>query len=562
MRVVSVLLAIAAGLALADASVVTLALPELLTELDTSVLGVAAVIFAYTVTLAVVLLPAELLARRLGAARVAAGGFVVFAAASLACALADTLPVLLVARAVQAAGGGAGLVAVFALLHAERAVPARRLWLGVAVLGAAVGPALGGALTQAFDWRAIFLAQVPVAVLAALAALAAGPLAARERAAAAARPEAGPGSVAHWQTAPERFDWAAGLALALVSAALTAVLFLLVLLLVTGWDVDPLRAALAVTVLPLAALAGSRVRGAPRLLAAVGCLLVGLGTAALAFLPTAGLGWTVAPQVLAGLGMGMVLPALGGELLPERDARDAARLLTVRHAGIAIALVPLAVVISDRLDTATLTARQQGVALVLDARIDPERKLDLAPRLLAGVDEDRPRTGLRRAVASARGEIPPDERPTFDAVARRADEVVVAAAGASFESAFLITAALAGIAGLVLAAGVRRPGWALALLAAGVVVLVAQLVVYEDRRPAEVVLRDPCDERALPGTGGVTGFLQDRALELLDRQACTYGSSREELVLALSDESDARRYERVYGEDPRQLRGLLDGFLG
>ena len=51
-------------------------------------------------------------------------------------------------------------------------------------------------------------------------------------------------------------------------------------------------------------------------------------------------------------------------------------------------------------------------------------------------------------------------------------------------------------------------------------------------------------------------------VELLDRQACTYGSSREELVLALADESDARRYEREFGENPRTLGGLLGGLLG
>jgi hypothetical protein len=289
---------------------------------------------------------------------------------------------------------------------------------------------------------------------------------------------------------------------------------------------------------------------------------VGLGTAGLAFLPSDDLAWTVAPQILAGLGMGMVLPALGGELLPERDARDAARLLTVRHVGIAVALVPLALVISDRLDAATLTARQQGVALVLDARIDPQRKIDIAPGLLAGVEEDRPRTGLRRAVAEARPGIPGDERPTYDAVARRIDEVIVAAAGASFKAAFLITAALAGLAGLILAAGVRRPGWALGLLVAGVAVLLVQLALYEDRRPDKVVLADPCDPRDLPETGGLLGGLQDTALQLLDRQACTYGSSREELFLALTDEGDARRYQREYGEDPRRLGSLLEGLLG
>ena len=70
-------------------------------------------------------------------------------------------------------------------------------------------------------------------------------------------------------------------ALALVSAALTAVLFLLVLLLVAGWNLSPLAAAITVSVLPLAALAAGRIRGGDaRSRAATGCALVGAGTLA------------------------------------------------------------------------------------------------------------------------------------------------------------------------------------------------------------------------------------------------------------------------------------------
>src|SRR5207253_1783153 len=125
-----------------------------------------------------------------------------------------------------------------------------------------------------------------------------------------------------------------------------------------------------VTILPAAALAGSRLGGDARWRAAGGCALVGAGTLSLAWLPNASVAWTFAPQVLAGLGMGLALPALGGELLPERDTRDAARLLTVRHVGIAVALAILAPVTAHRLDQATHDAQLQGVALVLDAKID------------------------------------------------------------------------------------------------------------------------------------------------------------------------------------------------
>ena len=56
------------------------------------------------------------------------------------------------------------------------------------------------------------------------------------------------------------------------------------------------------------------------------------------------------------------------------------------------------------------------------------------------------------------------------------------------------------------------------------------------------MIADPCAPRDLPGTGGIDGFVQDAALTALDRAACRFGSSREELALALADEDDARAY--------------------
>ena len=141
-------LAVGAGLVLADASIVTLGLPELLAELQTTIVGVAAVIGVYTAVLALTLLPAASIVRRVGARKTGAGGMLIVAAASGFCALADNLPTLLTARAIQAVGGAAALMAVFALLHVE-AKPRRRLWLVAAVLGTAVGPAVGVSMPPA-----------------------------------------------------------------------------------------------------------------------------------------------------------------------------------------------------------------------------------------------------------------------------------------------------------------------------------------------------------------------------------------------------------------------------
>src|SRR3954468_21660164 len=161
-RAARTLLAAGVALALADASVVTLALPPLLNELHTTVEGVAAVIGVYTVVLAAALIPPEALRRRVGTATLGVAGFTLFAAAGIGCGVAPDLATLLVARAFQAAGAAAALVAGFVSVGAGRAHPSR-LWTAASVFGIAVGPALGGAITQLLDWRAIFLAQAPIA---------------------------------------------------------------------------------------------------------------------------------------------------------------------------------------------------------------------------------------------------------------------------------------------------------------------------------------------------------------------------------------------------------------
>src|SRR3954452_7912295 len=156
------LVAVAAGLALADASIVALALPPILSEMDTTITGVAAVIGAYALVLAVAIWPASRV-------RVGPWGFALFALASLGCAIAGSLGVLLGFRALQGAGGAAALIAPFAGLEAGTSRSGRRLWLGAALIGTAAGPAIGGVLTELFDWRAIFILQAPLARAAALA---------------------------------------------------------------------------------------------------------------------------------------------------------------------------------------------------------------------------------------------------------------------------------------------------------------------------------------------------------------------------------------------------------
>lgn len=559
-------LSVAAGaaLVLADASVVTLALPPLLAELDTSVEGVAAVIGVYTLVLAAALPLAELVRRRAGTPAVGAGGFALFAAAGVACGLAPSLGVLLVARAAQAAGGAAALVAGFDAIGAGRSGPSR-LWTAASVFGVAIGPALGGAITQLLDWRAIFLAQAPIALAGALAmAVSAGRTVRRPD----AEPEA---AVAMRPTPPAARLTAPAAALALVSAALTGVLFLVVLMLVVGWSLEPLAAAAAVSVLPIAALAGARIRsGDDRTRAAAGCLLVGAGILMLASTPGASVVWIMVPQLLAGTGMGLSLGALAGPLLPERTPAEAARLLAVRHWGITLALLVLAPVTAASLDRSVEDARERSAAAVLDAKLDPRDKLELVAPVTAALDPEDPRGGLQHALDGTRGRFGDGgDRAAFDQMAQRLDGTLVRAVDDAFRPAFLITGALALLAaGLLAAPLLRRPrrvplSAATAATAACVALAfpLAQALVAPQAAPARGEIRNPCKGRDLPGTGGIGGFLQDAGLTALDRAACKFGSSREALALAIADRDEAKAYRRRYGVDPRSATGLLGGLL-
>ena len=161
-----VLPALAAGLVLADSSVVTLALPEILRALDATVAGVAWVLISFNLALALAAIPAA----RLRPGPAYGGGLVVFAVACLVCAEAESLGVLIAGRVAQGVAGAAVVAASLALLRRGEdpgaPSPGLRLWALAGVVGAALGPAVGGVLTEAFSWEAMFALQAPVARLA------------------------------------------------------------------------------------------------------------------------------------------------------------------------------------------------------------------------------------------------------------------------------------------------------------------------------------------------------------------------------------------------------------
>ncbi|MFF8973637.1 MFS transporter [Streptomyces sp. NPDC014995] len=155
-----------------DTTIVNVALPEIGQGLSVGVRGLEWVVDAYTVVLASLLIVSGALADRFGRRRVFQCGLLVFGLASLACAFAPSLGLLVAARAVQ--GVGASMLSPVALAIVVNAMPDPReraraigVWASVFGLSMAVGPVTGGALIAAFGWRAVFWINAPV-VLAAL----------------------------------------------------------------------------------------------------------------------------------------------------------------------------------------------------------------------------------------------------------------------------------------------------------------------------------------------------------------------------------------------------------
>jgi len=538
MRRTEIVVAAAAALVFADATIVTLALPSVLVQLHTSVEGVAAVLGVYTAALGLAALPAELLLRRTGSRLLAPAAFVVFAAAGLVCAAASDLTLLLGGRVAQGLAGAVVLACAGDLL--ESTSRGRRAWVFVIVLSGAVGPVVGGTLTQAFSWRAIFVAQVPIPLLAAAAVAREAP-----RLGVIARTPA---------AAPVR---ARGLiVLGLVSAALTALLFGLVLLLVAGWALRPLTAALTVSLVPVAAFAGSRIRGPAEARTAVGAALISAGIGMLAFLPTDQIRWLLVPEILAGTGMGLALTPLLEHLLPEWGQRRRAANVAVRHLGITVALLVLAPVLAHDLSSAIEKAKLRTVALVLDSNIAPKRKLELGPRVAAAVRSEQPLASVRSSEAHVRLGLAGEERRAFAELARRLDDVFVAAADDAFRRAFAIAALFALLAAALFVR--RAPVAAAAGFAAAIAFVGAQVLVRHFEAPAQVRIADPCLPRPRPKASGIIGTAQGAALAALDRAACFLGSSREELVLALASKREGERFKRRHGVDPHSLVGLLD----
>ncbi len=442
-------LAGAVGLVLADSSIVVLALPEIFREFDTSITGVSWVLIIFNLVLALLAVPGAWAARQYGPGRSAAIGLAIFAGGSLACGLATGLGPLLTGRAVQAAGGAIAVTAALELLISARGSERRgiALWVGAGAVGAAVGPGLGGLLTELVSWQSIFLIQVPVAIIAAV------PL--RD----AIIEETREWRIPDMAGGDDRPHLPANIALALVSAAIAATLFLVVLLLIEGWRLSPIEAAAVVTVLPLAALAGARFgRGIPseRMRAAAGAIFLAGGLAGLALLPRAEVAYVIPPQILAGIGLALVLSALTEAAVTGRSAAGihGGWTIAARHAGVVVGLLILTPIFTSQLDTERVNALDASTAILLDSKIPPVEKLDLGSRLADQIDIQGDRVP---DVAPAFEPLPTDpvERDEYEDVLGQIEGQLDRAATHAFSSSFFI-AALFGLIALIPIGMTRR----------------------------------------------------------------------------------------------------------
>lgn len=431
------------AMVLADSAVVILALPAIYREFSATVVDVAWVVTAFNLALAVAAIPAAGLVRRVGAARLCSVGLLLFAAASLGCALAPSLGVLIGARAVQGLAGAAAVCAALDLLPQSAGGDrgAARSWAAAGIAGAALGPAVGGLLTQVFSWQAIFIVQVPMALVPAVVI---GFNGERSPVTPAGRPHL-----------------AANAALALLSAGLTAALFLIVLLLIEGWRLSPIAAAAVVSVLPAAAiLAGPLERrlGTARVRAAAGTLVGAGGLAALGLMPAAGWWWTVPAQVLVGIGLALSLGGLTEAALAgrSRPALHGGVTIASRHAGIVVGLLLLTPVFMADLEVQSARAERKGVEMVIDSGIAPSTKLRLAARLATDIQRQPGRLpDVRRTIDALN--VGRKERLALNALADRLDDRLDTAATSSFSRSFLLAAllALAGLVPIALARQVR-----------------------------------------------------------------------------------------------------------
>jgi hypothetical protein len=308
-------------------------------------------------------------------------------------------------------------------------------------------------LTQLFDWRAIFIAQAPVAAVAAAAVWwiahterehpeFADPVPADARTAATAMAGSLSGAIR------------ANLALALLSAGLIGALFLSTLLLINVWGLSPIAAAGVLLALPaLTAVTGPLAGGLnPTIAAAGGAVAVAVGVAVLALPSDRAVGVCVIALALSGVGLGVAFAALTEEALstgPTMLAR-VANTIAARDLGLVIGLLALTPMFVGQIGDVQSKAEGPLTQKVLASGMPLGVDLQLAVR-------------LKRAAKDAPQSKLPDLEPSFRALERRnpaqaarleqlepqAETIVRSAATKAFHSSLLGAAGFAALAAIV-----------------------------------------------------------------------------------------------------------------
>ncbi|MFK8908202.1 MFS transporter [Streptomyces sp. YS-3] len=424
---------------LLDVTIVTVALPDMASSLDASLSSLQWVIDVYALALAALLLGAGAGADRAGRRKFYAAGTVLFAGASLACGLADDAGTLIAMRALQGVGAAAMFATTLPLLGAAYQGRDRSVALGVwgAVNGAAaaLGPILGGLLTEGFGWRWIFFVNLPVSAAAVWLTLRVVP---EFKSPAGGRPDwAGTalfalfaGTLTYGAVNAGSDGWGATRTLLSFAVAVAALLaFVLVesrtehplmdlsllrrpafvgvlvaalalnsaafgvlpytsIWLQTLLGMSPVTGGLALVPLALASFATSALGGrflhgvSQRLLLCLGLLLIAAGLFGQALLD-AGSDWTalVAGLVVTGVGVGLVSPALASAALasvPQRSSGMATGAMnTVRQLGYAVGIAVFGTLATSRMadsldSTSEARALAGGAAGSLRGRVPDE----------------------------------------------------------------------------------------------------------------------------------------------------------------------------------------------
>ncbi len=161
---------IALFMAALDNLVVTTALPVIRASFNANLAELEWIVNAYTLTFAVLLLTGAALGDRFGRKRLFIIGLAIFTAGSAVAALSSNVSVLIIARAIQGLGGAIltplSLTILSAAVPRERRAVALGAWGGIAGLAIAIGPLVGGAISEGLEWQWIFWLNVPIGLVA------------------------------------------------------------------------------------------------------------------------------------------------------------------------------------------------------------------------------------------------------------------------------------------------------------------------------------------------------------------------------------------------------------